>query len=306
MNGYTIYFLIYSVLCSITCVGFFSILLRSFLRKRTLGTLLLVLTFLSTTLAELMMGTSFFIETLAPTGTTIRLVIEFLTFTSYLFFAFNIVFIYVFGNRLFLQDNHLVSLIYIAGFAFTTAFPAGLAYKNIFTLRDPTLYQEIFMVGPQLTIIFPERSIVLLIVMLPIAVSAFLRIVIEAIKLQRGTKDPIAKKGFQFIWQGTFLWYLGYSGLFGLLWFVDILAINPIATVGIFTFKLIFADFIGFTLLYLGWIMPDWFKRRFRKKAWIAQVHMGEIHVEPKATAGSYIAPKSETKDIQVVEITES
>ncbi len=302
MNSFTTYFLIIGTLSSLTCVIFSSFILRSFFRKRTMGSLLLSITFLSTTIAEILLCSSFYIETFIK-GSNIVKITEFLTFTCYLFFAFNIVFLYVFGNRLLLHDNDIVRLLFVLGFTFLTAFSAGLVYKNIFSLGNPDLYTKILLVAPQLSMIFPERSFIILAILTPLGVTPAIRIIIEAIKIQRGTKDPIAKKGFQFIWQGTLFWYLGYSATFGMLWFVEFISTNPILVTGIFTFKFIFSNIIGFALLYLGWVMPDRFKRRFRKKAWIVQVQNGDIVADQEASAGVYIHKNNPQKP-QFVEIT--
>ncbi|MBN1328176.1 MAG: hypothetical protein JXA54_01770 [Candidatus Heimdallarchaeota archaeon] len=305
MNNYTIYFLINSGLSVATCVLFLGIIIRSFIKKRTMSTLLLGLTFLSTTIAEILQSISFFMEAFASTFINITTVVGILTYTSYILFASNIVLVYVFGDRLFMRDNDLVRLIYIVGFTFSVAFPAGLVFKNILTLHDPSLYTIVSLEAAELSMIFPPKSYGLLVIMGLLGISAFLRIVFEAFKLQRSSKDPIVRKGFQFIWQGTFLWYLGYSGLYGLLWFIPFVATNSIMSVTMFTFKLVFSDIIGFTLLYLGLIMPSWIRRRYQKKSWISQAYSGEIKVTPTTDEKNYyIAPKK-SNELKVTEITE-
>jgi len=290
LNGYTIYFLIISNISALSCIIFSGTLLKVLLRKRTMGTLLLWITFLSTTLAEIILAISFHLETFLPKSSII-ITTEALSFTSYLLFAFNIVLIYAFGNRLILKDNDFVRLVYLVGFTFTLAFPAGMIYQNILKLRDPSLYTKIVLEAANLSIVMPTRSIALFVILAPLGISAFLRIVIKAIRIQRGTKDRIAKEGFRYIWQGTFLWYTGYTGLFALLWYVPVFSSNPILLTFIFTFKLVFSDLVGFLFLYLGWVMPDGLKRRLSAKAWIAKVYSGEIKATTeKETARSYIA----------------
>ena len=293
MNGFTIFFLVNSDISVLACILFSSSLLAVLIRKRTMGTLLLWITFLSTTFAEILLGISFHLEALS--ATTMTTVTEALSYTSYILFASNIVFLYAFGNRLILRDNSFIQLVYFVGFVFPLALPVGLIFKNILEFHDPNLYTKVSLTISNLSIVMPVRSIALLAIMGPLGISAFLRIVIKAIRIQRGTKDKIARAGFKYIWQGTFLWYMGYTLLFATLWYIPVFSTNPVLIVIIFMVKLIFSDIIGFLLLYLGWVMPDWLKRRLGTKSWIAKVYTGEIKVsEKKETTKSFVYKQEE------------
>jgi hypothetical protein len=218
------------------------------------------------------------------------------TLVAYVFFGLNIVFIYVFANRLLLQDNEFVSMLFIIGFTFTQTYPLGLTINNIFGPRIESDYARINFGGTNLTMTFPPVNYVIIGFLLVITIIALTRIVMKAIKTGRSTDEPIAKKAFQFIWQGTLIWYFGYVGMFSVYYLFPFFSQNAIVSAINFSVRLIFSDIIGFAMLYIGWIMPDWFKRRFRRKAWIVQVHTGEVGRPQGTTSKSYISSQSSQK----------
>ncbi|MBD3190304.1 MAG: hypothetical protein GF308_06655 [Candidatus Heimdallarchaeota archaeon] len=303
MNGYTIYYLTINILSTLLCIVFNILILNRFFRKKTVGTLLLWTTYFSTTVGEILLTTSFFLTSFSS-NPEIYFTTETLTLVAYIFFGMNIVFIYAFANRLLLKDNHFVMMLFIIGFTFSQAFPLGLTFKNIFVLRDPTLYTKRTFGGSNFVFVFPEISYVLIGVLLIITVIALSRIVIKAIRVERGTDDPIAKKAFQFIWQGTIIWYFGYVVMFSAYYMIPFFSTNAIASVINFSLRLIFSNIIGFAMLYIGWIMPDWFKRRFRKKAWVVQVHTGKVSVPKSETTKSYISSEH-TQNVSAYEVSD-
>jgi len=106
-------------------------------------------------------------------------------------------------------------------------------------------------------------------------IFVFGRIVVKGITMQRHSKDIVAKKGLTYVLVASVLHILGAASR-TLFYWIEAIRNLPILSALIFAFGVI-ATFVALILYYLGWVMPEWLKRRFREQAWFAKVYTGKI-----------------------------
>ncbi len=235
-------------------------LIFNFIRKKTIGTamLLTAYTFFSLTSAASIIyrllyiaqgGDSALIEQLASLGPLLLLPA----------FAY----LYVFACRHILKDSEIMrTYIFALIVAFFGIATAVVAYDN-FNVSDHlnrVFTTKVFVTNSIYTI-----SYIHFIQIFQIVVSIYVtgRIGWRAWRLARKSDQPVRKRGLQTIGIGVLLYLLGgmlsafdstVSGIPALMIVVAVLRALAFA-----------AAYIG---MYLGWVMPNWYRKMIRKRSW--------------------------------------
>ncbi|NHJ84502.1 MAG: hypothetical protein FK734_03520 [Asgard group archaeon] len=298
VSAFTAYFLSISTTAAIFSNLFTIILFRQFLKKRTLGTILLTICFLFVAIAETFTAVGqYFYVFIGENIYTGHFEVSFI-------FCYGIayVFFYYFSNRHILQDKDFLK-------ATTTIFSTALVslisafmfseLLNDVPLADRIFVNEIILHGPEVIQYLPNQ-IVGLIVYIPIFALIHIRIIVRLIKIRRDLDNPISKRGFT---------YILYSVLFMVLStliasFYIIGGVNDIGwIVGILHTLRGGTAIVSIIFGYFGWILPDWLKKRIKGKAWIVSQMKKEITTQVAPIASSKNVNSS--KNISAVEVSD-
>jgi hypothetical protein len=299
----TLYILISGTIMLLIAIVFDAIILRQFIRKRTMGTILLFMSYLFFTLGEAstIMGDYIFTFqfTTENTGGLTQLLYA-------PFYGIAFIFFYFFANRHILQDSDLVK----SSIATFIAFLIGLAYAYstadviFFDSANPIFYNKALLAGipvpgggfmPQ----FLLSTFIGLGIYLPVLFLIQLRVVVKIFRIRRGLEKRISRAGFTYIFLSVLFLVLGtISSSFFLFDFVQN---TPFLNILSHTLRIVF-NILGFLFAYFGWVLPDWLKRRIRGKAWITKqisTRGQKIDIQPIASS------KSDSNSVKIVEVNE-
>jgi hypothetical protein len=235
-------------------------LIVNFIRKKTIGTamLLTAYTFFSLTSAASIIyrilyivqgGDSVVIEQFASLGPLLLLPA----------FAY----LYVFACRHILKDSEIMrTYIFALIVAFFGIATAVVAYDNF---NVPNHLNRVFTTKIFVTNSIYTISYINFILIFQIAVSIYVtgRIGWRALRLARKSDQPVRKRGLQTIGVGVLLYLLGgmLSAFDSSISGIPVLMI-AVAVLRAFAFA---AAYIG---MYLGWVMPNWYRKMIRKRSW--------------------------------------
>ncbi|HUT81606.1 MAG TPA: hypothetical protein VMZ29_10440 [Candidatus Bathyarchaeia archaeon] len=296
VSAFTGYFLFISTTAAVFSNLFTIILFRQFLKKRTLGTILLTISFLFVSIAE----------TFTAVGQYFYVFIGDNIYTGYFevsfIFCYGIayVFFYYFSNRHILQDkDFLKAITTIFSTALVSLISAFMFSDLLNNIVDPVFVDTIILYGPDVIQYLPSQ-IVGLAVYVPIFALIHIRIIVRLIKIRRDLENPVTKRGFTYILYSVVLMVL--STLVASFYIIP--GVNEIPfVVGILhTFRGGTA-IISIIFGYFGWILPDWLKRRIKGKAWIVSQMKKEITTKIAPIASSKTVNLSKADSI--VEVSE-
>ncbi|MBN1329496.1 MAG: hypothetical protein JXA54_08480 [Candidatus Heimdallarchaeota archaeon] len=296
VSAYTAYFLFISTAASVLASIFVIILLRQFIKKRTLGTALLAISFLFIAFAETLTAISQYLYVFVGDN--------FFTGFFQAAFVFNYgiayIFFYYFSNRHILQDkDFLKSITTIFGTALVTLISAFM-FSEILNNVEPSLfYTHLILFGPNVIQFLPTQMAGL-IIYIPIFALIHVRIVVRLIKIRRDLENPVSKRGFTYILYSVLFMVL--STLVASLYIIP--GINEIpVVVGIVHTLRGGTAIISIIFGYFGWILPDWLKKRIKGKAWIVSQMKKEItaKIAPIASSESVNVNKA----VSIVEVSE-
>jgi len=271
-SGASWFYIIFSWLALTVNLFLLGALLNNFFRKRTTGTLILFASYALSGLGAILGALVYTFEITTISKTTIGIFQAIVTIVPQI----ALLIIYIFSCRHILRDNEVVKSLHVMvisgmlGFV-TTIFIVGLIgltpqHPNFLIPEgsSPLWYQLVktTVAGTELYNIAVSGLSVILVL---IQVYINIRIAVRAFILARRTDKIVRKRGLQMIAWGLIIYLLAgilISLEIGIPWSPD--SHGPTV---LWTFrKLLFL--ISYVVLYLGWIMPDWFRRRIRGKTW--------------------------------------
>ncbi len=272
VNALTLYYIIFSWLTVIVNIVLASALLRNFIRKKTLGTIILFVSYM-------LIGFSAILAAIHYSVASFNISIEFIGVSQTLATLFPLIAllqIYVFSCRHILKDNevlknfHLIIFSIIIGSVFTIYLMAvfGITPQQpgfLFAEDVSPLWYQMSRSDVANTSLFnlTVRASVMVITTIQIYIN--LRIIIRAFILSRRTDRIIRKRGLQLIATGLLV-YLTAGIVIALEMAISWPEGSAMPTILWTLRKVIFIT--SYLILYLGWIMPDWFRRRLRGKTW--------------------------------------
>lgn len=278
-TAFSYHYLIAGCLNIVILTVFFALLFRNFLKKRTVGTFLLILSYGSILAYEVLATAAFFHEGLYPGDANASAIAKMLHIIGVFCLVYTINWIYFFGNRHLIRDNDLFKSLYTSFFGGFIGVIGGLAFQDIILGRE-VWYSTIELAGADFNLYIPSiewPQIILIIGLFGIGSITYFRLIIRTFQLQRKAKDIVTKKGLRVVSISIFLLLLT-----GMTLGAYIFGANEIAIVSALLYVLRGIIVIAAVATgYIGWIMPEWVRKRFRGKSWIAKVYTGKIP-EPK------------------------
>ena len=243
-------------------------LIVNFIRKKTIGTALLLTSyvlFFTTNLASIMyrlhyimnQEDSVLVEMFATLGPLILLP------------AFG--FLYPLACRHILKDSELTRTFFFSAlFAFYGAASALVGYDVALNplVNDRFFVDKVFLVPGELYTASYLHFILITQVVVSILVTG--RIGFRALRLAKKSDQPVRKRGLQTIGIGVLLYLLG-----GMLSAFDSTIIQFQALMIIVVVLRALSFSAAYVAMYLGWIMPNWYRKMVRKKSWFEMQYEG-------------------------------
>ena len=244
------------------------LLVANFIRKKTVGTFMLLTSYLyfSLTSAFSIVYRMMFILNLGEMNITTY----FIASLSPLILLPAFAYLYIFACRHILKDNEIVrinifSIIMVFfGIAVSIVSHDNIVsnpnYQVIFT-SPQMAFTEVVQVTPYVFTVSYDLFIQLFQIVVSIYVTG--RIGWRALRLARKSDQLVRKRGLQTIGIGVLLYLLGgmlsafdssLAGIPGLM--ITVAVIRAIAFVS------------AYVAMYIGWIMPNWFRKMIRKRSW--------------------------------------
>ena len=292
----TWYFLISISINSLVLLIFCGIVLRQFIIKKTVGTLLLFISYLFILLAEidnsLTIGTYIFTNINEKYLAVIQLVFP-------LLYGIGYVFLYFFANRHILQDSDVIKAITSILLSAIVSILTGLMiFDAIMNAPNTLLSNNPILQGPNILQYIPNQ-IIGLVMFLPIFIFIHIRIIIRLIKIRSTVDSKLAKVGFTYILLSML--FLILSTLTVSFYLYDYVVINPVFVNLAHGLRMIFVT-VGSILGYFGWTLPDWLRRRIRGKAWIVKQITKEFKPSTKPILSSNEKDHNKTIAIELNE----
>ena len=254
-------YVITSWVATATIILFTIMILVNFLRRRTTGTAMLLQTFVFFMLSKIALSISMTIQITPSPNLEIAYIIS--VFAS-MFPLFGIVLLYNFSCRHILRDSIPIQTFISITFSAIIGIILGLQIYEIVLI--PIEESSIINLN-SLTSDIQIISGTLFISMIQIIIQTFifLRIAIRSFVLSRKTEQLLRKRGFQLIGWGLIIYYatgfiagiiygfgIEHEGIQFGLWVLRNLGIQ-----------------VAYFIMYLGWILPNWLRKRLTKKTWI-------------------------------------
>lgn len=247
------------------------LLLGNFFRKRTVGTFMLLLSY-------------FFFTATSVISIIYRLLFisngAVMTELTYMFASLGpllllpaFAYLYIFACRHILKDNEIIRInLFAIIMVFYGIATAVIAYDNFNVNPAYHLMTEQFYINPlnfsslvQVTPFLFTISFTLFIQLFQIIISIYItgRIGWRSLRLARKSDQPVRKRGLQTIGFGVLLYLLG-----GMLSAFDAqVAGIPALMISVAVVRS-FAFSVAYIMMYLGWIMPSWYRKMIRKRSW--------------------------------------
>jgi hypothetical protein len=262
-----------------------------------MGTALLAFTYLFITFAEIAntLGLWFDAYKAVPRAAIGGIQIMFVSF-----YLTSLVFLYFFANRHILRDNDWLKAIVGVFGGQLVAVGTTLMFMDLIQGEPYTFVSNLFMGQVNIYRFVPSTTLAL-IMLLPLLLLVVIRIIIRLLGLRTQIKDRVARKGITYI-----LWSfvcITLTFIAASAFTIDLIQTSPLA-MSFFHGLRMALSITALLLGYLGWILPNWLKRRIRGKAWIAQT--AEKLERQKITYPHSVSKNlKKFEEIQVEEIAE-
>ncbi|MBD3193041.1 MAG: hypothetical protein GF308_20560 [Candidatus Heimdallarchaeota archaeon] len=295
MAATTTWIYLINLLIASSVMGIFVVILFiRFLKKKTVGTMLLTLSYLFLTLGELtVIGEIIYIAT--PLEDKLILGIAQIGFV--VFYALGYLFLYFFGNRHILEDNDLLKALTTVFLTLSVGLFSGLMLSEmIHQVAEPLFYTSEFSTILQIDRPAPNTW-VSVILFIPIFLLVHVRLIVKTNQIRKAIKNPIIKRGFTYI----------LLSIVGIILSTVVISLEAIAGLTDSLYPLFILQILRIGLIigsialgYLGWIMPKWLKRRIRGKAWIAKQIERNVKTKAEPIASSTMGGENEKVTIEV------
>ena len=298
----TVYVLVSGAIMLTAAMVFDGILLRQIIKKRTIGTILLFISYVLFTLGEISTISGNYIFSFFPSISNIAAQAQLLYSALY---GLGFVFFYFFANRHILQDSDIVKAITSILISFTIGISVSISITEVIIGVSSNYYNVAELVGfvlpsgenmPQ----YLPSTIIGLLTYIPILIFIQLRIIIKIFRIRRGLENKIAKAGFTYIMFSVLFLVLGT--LSSSFFLYDFVQSSPLMN-GLFHSLRMFFNSLGFLFGYFGWILPDWLKKRIRGKAWIVKEMNRKQNIVIQPIAGAKIQTEDEVKAIEISDL---
>ncbi|MFW9922651.1 MAG: hypothetical protein ACFFDW_05090 [Candidatus Thorarchaeota archaeon] len=256
--------LIQGGIITIASIFFLGIMIKNFIKKKTIGTAFLAIFygFFAVTQAA---NTIFNIYSLyypLVLGHKITLLVYIASI------AFSYIVLYNFASRHILNDNDIVRLVNSFLLIGLPAFVIGMLGYELFTnVLNPIFYTIELQPGTEFLQYMPSM-ITGIVMYAPFLLLVHFRIIFSMsfALVKNKIKDPIKRKGWQYILYSVIALIL--TVFLTVAFTFD--GISPGIVITLYIVRAILS-FFGLFFSYLGWILPSWFKNRITQKTWLAK-----------------------------------
>lgn len=260
--GITWTYVVFSWFTTILTLGLVIALFNNFIRKKTTGTLILFTSYFVIGSAAILGALVFNLQAVTDFVLAPRILQSITTMSPQI----GLIMIYIFACRHILKDNEVVKSLTVMFTSFAVGFVFTMYILGAYGITAPVdsdIWYALSTNNP--TADLENASISLLAVVL-VAIQVYInaRIFIRAFILARRTDKEIRKRGLLLIAWGLVIYLIG-----GLVISMEIAIDWQSAVIPLIFWmvrKILFLS--SYVILYLGWIMPDWFRRRIRGKTW--------------------------------------
>lgn len=262
----TWYFLVISTILALFAFAYGLLMAQTFLKKRTLGTAFLMFAFVLLGIGEIINTVAFWLSAYGVTSSNIVGILQFIFVNLY---SLSLLFFYYFSTRHILRDNDFVKSITGVFFGeLIAAMTALMLGELLFGLDIGFNTISNFLIQDTTIEVYSPSAFLALLLYVPLLFIILVRVIWNIVSIRRKISEPVAKIGITYISLSVIsmigstlvLIIMHIPGIYAVsglvLFFQTLRAISTIA-------RLIFG--------YLGWILPDWLKRRVRGKTWIAK-----------------------------------
>ncbi|MBN1329751.1 MAG: hypothetical protein JXA54_09785 [Candidatus Heimdallarchaeota archaeon] len=256
--------IIQGIIVTVASFIFVLIMIKNFIRKKTMGTALLAIFYIIFTLTQ-GSNTIFNIYSLFK-PLFIGHKISILIYVSTL--AFSYIVLYVFASRYILKDNEVIRMLNsVILIILPTVFFGMFGYELFREVAEPLLFTIEYQPGTEFLQYMPTM-LMGIIIYIPFVILVHLRLIftMSLDLLRKKINDPVRKTGWQLILFAVITLFL--SVFLTVLFTID--GLTPIVVIVLYTTRAILLV-LGLFLSYLGWILPTWLRSRIREKTWLAK-----------------------------------
>lgn len=176
-----------------------------------------------------------------------------------------VTFLYIFSCRHLLKDGEVLKLV---TFFLLAAYWAALLTISVSDVLLPVDERWAIRIT-DFTLDLQNISFVSVLIVFQVVIQSiiFLRIIIRAFIIAKRTDEITRKRGLQMIGWGLLVYFIG--GLIGGIFYALQVESGALAfTLWAFRSLILLTAYI---MMYIGWLLPDWFRKRVRKKTWFEQ-----------------------------------
>ena len=260
--GITWTYIVFSWFTTILTMGLVIALFNNFVRKKTTGTLILFTAYFIIGSAAILGALVFNLQALTDNVIVPRILQTITTMSPQI----GLMLIYIFACRHILKDNEVMKSLTIMIASFIVGLVFTVYILGVFGITAPVNTDVWYAISTNNPTADLENISVSLLSVLLVIVQVYInaRIFIRAFILSRRTDKEIRKRGLLLIAWGLVIYLVG-----GLVISMEIAVpwTNPVIPLIFWMIRKVFF-LTSYVILYLGWIMPDWFRRRIRGKTW--------------------------------------
>jgi hypothetical protein len=260
--GITWTYVVFSWITTAFTLGLVGALFNNFLRKKTTGTLILFASYFIIGTSAILGALVYNLQAVGIVGKVPGILQSITTLTPQI----GLILIYIFACRHILKDNEVVKSLTVMFISFAIGIIFTFYLLGVYEITAPINSEVWYAISTNNpTLDLENISISLLaIILVPIQLYVNARIYVRAFVLSRRTDKEIRKRGLLLIAWGLVIYmFAGFiiSMEIAIPWTTSVapLILWIIRKIGFLT---------SYVFLYLGWIMPDWFRRRIRGKTW--------------------------------------
>ncbi|MHA1211288.1 MAG: hypothetical protein ACTSSH_02395 [Candidatus Heimdallarchaeota archaeon] len=273
---------------------FSAVMFSNFFKKKTTGTALLAFLYLTMFISQLTALLFNVYSYINPLETVHR--VSFIVYMLFTLLSF--VVLYNFASRHILKDNDIVKLMYtVISIGAIFGMVGIIAYEIFAKVADPIFYNINIQAGTGFLHYLPTTLVTAIVYGL-IVVFIQLRIIITmtVTYVRKKQKDPIKRKGFLYI-----LLSVTFLSLTILLTTMFIFEGLPDYVIILIYVTRAIAYILSIFFSYIGWILPNWFRKRIRQKAWIVkQLKTTKEPTTRFVTSTTYFEETKLTKQVDV------
>ncbi len=298
------FYLISGVLATTFFIVFFGVLIRNYIKKRTVGTGLLLLFFGMFILANILTNAGSWINASMIFGNNSVLVHGFFQIGSIALNLTSFIFFYFFANRHILRDNDIVKSSISILLTLLLGILAGLMFSELVSefiadgsqgwgLNQDGMIQYVIYSGTNTYQFIP--NVVTALFFIPIILFIFARVFYRLIIIRKNLKEKVARTGVTLILVAVI--FILLERAVTVTFTQEVITSNGVLVVGMNLIRIL-CNIVIVVLAYLGWILPDWLKKAIRGKAWIVK-SIDKKKTKPQKY--SFISSETTSTEIQTI-----